>query len=124
MHFDPDYVFDYSQKFNIAVAFTAYDSNPEPILDPTYGELIFNHFEWGPKPDGSYTTERRRISQHTCSKEELGLDGDPNKATFLPIYEDSRDEVDFYSKKFQCVNTEDLILFGDYSSYKASQFNV
>ena len=108
----------------MAVAFTAYDSNPEPILDPTYGELVFNHFMWGPQPDGSYTTERRRIKKHTCSREELGLDGDPDKAVFLPIYEDSRDEVDFYSKKFECVDKEDLILYGDYSSYKASQFNV
>ena len=46
--FTPDDIFDYSKGFNLAVAFTAYDSNPEPILDPTIGELVFNHYEWGP----------------------------------------------------------------------------
>ena len=100
MHYSPEDEFSYKNGFNFAVAFTAYDSNPEPILDPTYGEIIFNHYEWGPQPDGSYMTERRRINSHTCSREELGLDGDPDKAKFLPVYEDSLDEVDFYSKKF------------------------
>ena len=46
-HFDPDYVFEYQKGFNIAAAFTAYDSNPEPIYDDTYGELVFNHYYWG-----------------------------------------------------------------------------
>ena len=35
--YDPDYVFDYKKGFNVAAAFTAYDSNPEPILDDTIG---------------------------------------------------------------------------------------
>lgn len=39
LHFTPDDIFNYSNGLNIAVAFTAYDSNPEPILDPTYGTI-------------------------------------------------------------------------------------
>ena len=46
-HFSSDYIFDKDRGFNIAAAFTAYDSNPEPIDDPRYGELVFNHYYWG-----------------------------------------------------------------------------
>jgi len=48
MIFTPDDEFTYENGFNIAVGFTAYDSNPEPILDPTIGEVVFNHYRWGP----------------------------------------------------------------------------
>jgi len=48
MYYSPDDEFTYDNGFNIAVAFTAYDTNPEPILDPTIGEVVFNHYRWGP----------------------------------------------------------------------------
>ena len=32
---------------NLAIAFTKYDSNPEPILDKSYGRLVFKTYEWG-----------------------------------------------------------------------------
>ena len=74
-HFLPDYEFNFDKGFNFAVAFTAYDSNQERILDPTIGEIVFNHYEWGPQPDGSYLSERRRVQHHACTREELGLEG-------------------------------------------------
>lgn len=42
-----DYIFDHDQGLNLAIAFTSYDNNPDPILDKSYGELIFNAYEWG-----------------------------------------------------------------------------
>ena len=33
-------------------------------------------------------------------------------------------EVDIYSKKFKCINPEDLVIWGDYNSQKAQQINV
>jgi len=39
---------------------------------------------------------------------------------FMPVYKGSTAEVDFYWKKFQCVDKENLKLYGDYSSFKAS----
>ena len=39
--------------FNVAVAFTDWDSEREPILDPTIGELYFYSMEWGFNPDGT-----------------------------------------------------------------------
>ena len=35
--------FDSSMGFNIVAGFTAWDSNYEPIDDPTIGKLVFNH---------------------------------------------------------------------------------
>ena len=43
----PEEPFDYSDGLNIAVAFTAYDDETEPILDPSIGELIFESYEFG-----------------------------------------------------------------------------
>ena len=53
-YFDDSYIFGYEDGLNVAVAFTAYDSETEPILDKSYGELLFRAYEWGYDPeDGS-----------------------------------------------------------------------
>ena len=36
-----------STGLNLAISFTAYDGKSEPILDKSYGELVFNAYEWG-----------------------------------------------------------------------------
>ena len=46
-YFDNKFVFGAENNFNLAVAFTAFDNELEPILDPTYGELSFKAYEWG-----------------------------------------------------------------------------
>ena len=63
-----DDVFDYKNGFNIAVAFTAFDSETEWILDPTYGSLVFNHLSWGQdETTGSPFTRREKKLEHICS---------------------------------------------------------
>ena len=100
MAFDADYVFDFKNGFALAVAFTAYDSNPNPILDPTYGEIVYNYYYWGPTEDGGYETGRSRISTHPCTDEELGLEGETPGRVFMEPYPSSADEVEFHRKKF------------------------
>ena len=117
-------IFSYENGLNIAVAFTAYDGDPVTLLDPTIGQVVFNHFYWGPQDDGTFGSERIPIKSHTCSRVELGLDQDEEGSRFLPIYETSKQEVEFYHRKFQCVDKEDLFLHGDYNSLTANQFNV
>ena len=34
--------------------FTAYDDNPDPILDPSYGEFLIRYTRWGENPDGTF----------------------------------------------------------------------
>ena len=50
-YFNDSYVFGYDDGLNIAVAFTAYDSETENILDKSYGEIVFIAYEWGYDPD-------------------------------------------------------------------------
>ena len=68
LHFSDEDVFGYENGLNLAVAFTAYDNEREWILDPSYGELVFNHFSWGPNPDGSYFTNRERLESQVCTR--------------------------------------------------------
>ena len=77
-YFSADYVFDYSQGLNFAFAFTAYDQVAEDILDPSYGEIAFSRYEWGMDSDGEYFVRIKEIPSHTCTKEELGLEGAAN----------------------------------------------
>ena len=60
--FTPEDVVDYTNNgFSVAAAFTSYDSETEDILDPSYGELVFNHYFWGENEDGVYESGRKRI---------------------------------------------------------------
>ena len=84
--YDPDYIFKGSDGLNFAIGITAYDQEEESIIDPSIGELVVNAFEWGPQEDGSWVSGITRLGTHSCSKEELGLEG--NKSKFMPIFED------------------------------------
>ena len=54
-YFNDSYVFNYDDGLNFAIAFTAFDSETEPILDKSYGEIVFKAYEWGSDPeDNSY----------------------------------------------------------------------
>ena len=72
--FTDDDIFSYKNGLNIAVAFTAYDSEESWILDETYGELVFSSYSWGPQEDGTYLTERKRLKSHGCERDELHLE--------------------------------------------------
>lgn len=118
--------FSYNKHgFNVAAAFTAYDSNPEWILDKKYGEIFFNHFSWGyDKEKEAYFTVRQRLTDRICSREDLGLEGDPANHFFYPLHAASAGIVSFYQKKFLCLEPDDLFIYGDYNTAEARQFNV
>ena len=86
-HFQEDNVFNYKMGFNAAVAFTAWDSEREPILDPTIGELYFYYIEWGFNDDGTIFVNQGKLDSHPCTREELGIDKGDSK--FMPIHEKS-----------------------------------
>eukprot|EP00354_Favella_ehrenbergii_P012467 CAMPEP_0170453360 /NCGR_PEP_ID=MMETSP0123-20130129/1963_1 /TAXON_ID=182087 /ORGANISM="Favella ehrenbergii, Strain Fehren 1" /LENGTH=142 /DNA_ID=CAMNT_0010715697 /DNA_START=180 /DNA_END=608 /DNA_ORIENTATION=- len=124
LHYGDDFVFSYDNGFNIALAFTAYDSEREQILDPSYGELVFNSYEWGPNPDGSYFTRRERLEAHICTREELGIDENREGARFMPLHEQGANLIELYQKKLLCLDKRDLFIYGDYNSMQARQLNV
>ena len=86
-HFSNEYVFTNEMGLNFAFAFTDYDSETEDILHPSYGSLVFTTYEWGEDSDGNPFTKFVEIPSHTCSREELGLEGQ-EKSHFYPIKED------------------------------------
>ena len=93
--FDADYIFDAGKGMNIAVAFTAYNDEREQLLDPSIGSLIFRVSEWDFKKDGSIYRNNAIIPSHVCSREELGLQR-TDATRFMPIVEDSRNEVNLF----------------------------
>ena len=70
--FNDSEIFDYERGLNLAIAFTAYDSETEPILDKSYGEIVFRAYEWGFDPATNQTFVRQDIiPSHPCTVEEL-----------------------------------------------------
>ena len=117
-YFDDSVVFSYKNGLNFAVAFTAYDSEREWILDPSYGSLIFNSFSWGANEDGTFFTERKKLDSHLCTDYEFGLGNaaDGEGAKFLPPNYTSATYIEKYKKKFICLNEEDIYIYGDYNT--------
>ena len=72
-YYDDDYVFDHAKGFFIALAFTAWDNEPENILQPEIGEITFIVDEWGEDEKGEYYWNQTKLPTHTCTVEELGL---------------------------------------------------
>ena len=73
--FTDDHIFDNSKGFNIAAAFTEYNSNTEWELLPEYGSLVINSYQWGTDSEGKPFTKRSRHPSHVCKEEELNLNG-------------------------------------------------
>lgn len=110
-----DDVINYDKNgFNIAIALSAYNSEREPFNDPSIGELVFKHYRWGMNADGTLYSGKSRLESHPCSLEELGLDENKSKSRFFPINGNFEASVEFYHKKFLCLNREDLVVYGDF----------
>ena len=84
-HLSDDYIFrNNGTGFNLAIGFTEYDDNPEPILDKKYGSLIFKAYEWGTnETTGKYFVRQEEIPSRPCTEEELGLN--EGERTFFPF---------------------------------------
>ena len=81
--YNDEKVFTYANGFNMAVAFTAFDSDQEWILDPSIGELNFITYNWDLSTESSL--EIRQLETSICTAEQLGLTEDRENAEFLPI---------------------------------------
>jgi len=86
----------------------------ENILDPMIGELRFRSYEWGYDDQGDIFEKFTNFPTHVCSREELGLEGDPEKHKFMPTQPRSKSYVDLYQKKFNCIDESELKIHGDF----------
>lgn len=116
-------MFSFDNGLNLAVAFTAYDNEEEPILDESYGQLVFNAYGWGPNEQtGLFETKREVLKTRACTQEELGLEGQNGK--FFNETKGDVEQLRVYRKKFVCIDEADLMISGDFTSAKARQLNV
>ena len=111
--------FHFTDKFSaedglfVAAALTGFNSDTEILEDPKYGKLKVIHFGWG-NTDGLLSTPEP-IENHFCSLEELGITPG-EKTKIYPIYKSSQKEVHTYRKKFKCINSQDMVIWGDFNS--------
>ena len=119
-HFDSDYV--YSDGLMYAFGITAYDSNPEPIEDPSIGVLKPYYKSWGIKETLS-GVDFEALPTRNCTQAELHINGesDPNSAFFVPHKNSARD-LSFYYKKLKCLDMDTLKIQGDYNSPRTRSF--
>ena len=116
--------FTYDQGLNIAVGFTAYDNEVNWSLDPAFGTLVINSYEWGYRADGSAFTERKPIGTHNCTREELNLEESDENARFYSVHESSKTTLNNYWRKMLCIDKHELMVKGDYNSEQARQLNI
>ena len=112
-HFTESDTFSGRQGLNIAVALTSFDEDRE-MVSPEYAKIQFVYDYWDLTESGDVVYSDYIIESHACSEEELGLTGDNSK--FMPIQDTSKNFVNVYKKKFQCIDQDDLEIYGNFST--------
>ena len=121
-YFDDSEVFGSKDGFFMAAALTHYDSNPEIVESPEYGELLIEHYGWGNSHLG-YEYGSVPLANRYCTDEDLGYVR-TDKTTIYPVFADSQGEVNTYRKKFKCIDAEHQRIWGEYDSAMAMQLAV
>ena len=121
-HLDEDLYFDNARGLNVAVALTAYDNEREVILDPSYGEIIFELYSWGDRGEDQSTTfatsNTKPLPAHPCTPTEL-------EESFMPTFARHKRDLSLYEKKFVCANDPgQFLIYGDYNSQSAQKLSV
>ena len=120
----PTDTFSYENGLNMAVAFTAYDNDEAYLLDPSYGEIIFNQYTWGEGADGNVWLEYNKIESAVCTDEQLGLAEGRTGAEFLKVAPDNLNQLKKFRKKFICPKKEEMKIRGTFNSNEASLIEV
>ena len=110
--YDTDFEFTSNDGLMIAFGLTHYDSNPEPIEDPTYGVLNGYYKSWGIKE--SQGVDFELLPTKACTRAQLGLpkkDGDTlsdysQPPMFYPLHPNGLGDADFYHKKLKCLDSK------------------
>ena len=100
-HFDNEYV--YSDNLMFSFGLTHYDSNPEPVDDPSYGNIVPYYKSWG--IDSSVKGVKwEKLETRPCTLSEFHVrnETDPNSNFYEP-HINSGGDIDFYFKKLNCL---------------------
>ena len=103
-----------------AFGITAYDSNQEPIEDPSIGVLKPYYKSWGIKGPG---VDFEELPTRNCTEAELHINGqtDPDSRFFKPHHSHVGD-IEYYYKKLKCLDVDKIEVQGDYNSAKTRSF--
>ena len=93
-----------------AFGITAYDSNPEPIEDPTIGVLKPYYKSWGIK-ETLNGVDFEPLPTRNCTQAELHINNqsDPNSLFYIPHPNSARD-LSFYNKKLKCLDMDSVVV--------------
>lgn len=120
--FDTD--FEFSEDLMYAFGITAYDSNREPIEDPSYGVLKPYYKSWGIKA-GIGGVDWEPLPTKECNEAMLHVNGqsDPDSAFYKP-HKNSAADLGFYYKKLKCLDVEAIKVQGDFNSPRTRSFTL
>ena len=102
-----DSYFTYDENLMYAFGISAYDSNPEPIEDPSIGVLRPYYKSWGIIEGGGVNFEP--LPERNCTSEELHIDGDSDQdSLFYKPHPNSVNDLNFYNKKLKCLDVDSI----------------
>ena len=112
----------YSENLMFAFGVTAYDSNPEPIEDPTIGVLRPYYKSWGIKA-GIGGIDFELLPTRNCTQAELHInDESASDSLFFESHPNSLADLSFYHKKLKCLDMDSVEVQGDYNSPRTRSF--
>ena len=126
-YFNPDHKFSMSdQQFQVAAAITAYDGDPEPIEDPSYGTLVFKKKQWNYQDEPFVEFGFADLKSRPCTESDFnwgdGRESD-KESLFYPIASFNKNDLKIYSGKMKCLD-EDVDIFGNFDQQVASNLMV
>ena len=120
-YFNPDNLFTHEEGLMFAVQII--DLTATGIEVPQeIGSIRIQEWKWGTNENGDYFDYQKPLKKHICSDEELGLVDNPKRAHLFPLGKGQPDKV----KKdyIWCVDEDDLVVYGSYSSGSGRMINV
>ena len=105
---------------NVAFGMTYYDSNPNMLIEPDYGEVKGRVRSYD--IDGTYWQD---LNLRPCTREELGIDSEEEQADakFYPPHKNYKTDLNFYWQKLYCYD-DYVAIYGTYSTEKASALQI
>lgn len=104
-YFDTNEVF--SEGLMYAFGIAAYDSNREPIEDPTIGRLKPYYKNWGIKESNDVDFEE--LPTRNCTEDEFHINGKSKPDSFFfRSHPNNVDDLEFYYKHLKCLDFDSV----------------
>ena len=102
-YFDTNEV--YSDNLMYAFGITAYDSNREPIEDPSIGQLKPYYKNWGIKESNGVDFEE--LPTRNCTEAEFHINGkSKSDSFFFKPHSNNAGDLSFYYKHLKCLDVD------------------